>query len=453
MKRLLQITTIFVDYLLLTASIVVVLWSRTPASVVFPIITTHLSIFLPLFIGWIAVFGFFSLYDFNFPLRIARLFFAILINTLWSSLVFYFFPVFIITPKTNMALLAVVAIIVISIWHRIVDYIFVSRLHGHEIMIAISDEHSYRLARMLVENPRHKYRVLGVLASEEFASRAARLALPKAAIYDDLKKFEEAFKASGAQTIVCSDLWFTKLYASVYAMLPKTLSMTHVISFYERVFRYIPVQSANEYWMISNMDVVGSRAYAAMKRVMDLVFAILIFPIFLPLGIFTALCIKLFGGRGPFFFTQERVGQNNKLFTLIKFRTMHIDAEKDGEKWAVKNDPRVTRLGKFLRMTRIDEIPQIINVIKGDMSFIGPRPERMVFVKKLVEKIPHYQLRHMIKPGLSGWAQVNYRYTSTVEDTVIKVSYDMYYVKRMSFFLDVHIFFKTLATVLTARGQ
>ncbi|MGL5354929.1 MAG: sugar transferase, partial [Cetobacterium sp.] len=150
---------------------------------------------------------------------------------------------------------------------------------------------------------------------------------------------------------------------------------------------------------------------------------------------------------------QPRVGENEKEFLVYKFRSMSVDAEKDGAKWAQKNDPRVTKFGNFMRKTRIDELPQLFNVIKGDMSFIGPRPERMVFIKELEKTIPYYGLRHMIKPGLTGWAQVMYPYGATVEDAKHKLEYDLYYIKCYNLFLDLVILFKTLKTVLFGKGR
>ncbi len=452
MRRLLQVLTVCVDYLLLIFAISAVLWSRTPKELAPSLIYLHLLVFAPLFLGWILVFFLFNLYTFDFPLRMTRLFIAIATNVLWSSLAFYTFPIFSLAPKTNLVLLAALAVILIFLWHRIVDHIFIIVLHSHEIMIAVSDDDSLNLLRMLQKNSRYKYTVIGVLTNASYY-KSVEAVFPSDKIFTDIQSFEEEIQKTSVQTIICADWWFTQLYTSLYQMLPRRIRMFHAIGFYEKVFGYIPVHSTNEYWIMSNIDVISRRSYDIVKRILDLLFAFVMLPIVVPLCTCIAIVIRLFGGKGPVFFTQERVGQNNILFTLIKFRTMGIDAEKDGAQWAKKNDPRVTKLGHFLRITRLDELPQIINVIKGEMSFIGPRPERMVFVEQLTKKIPHYQIRHIIKPGLSGWAQINYKYTSSVEDTVKKVSYDIFYVKRMSIILDLYIFFRTIIIVLTARGQ
>jgi exopolysaccharide biosynthesis polyprenyl glycosylphosphotransferase len=166
----------------------------------------------------------------------------------------------------------------------------------------------------------------------------------------------------------------------------------------------------------------------------------------------TALLIKL-ESPGGIFYTQERVGLNGATFKVIKFRSMRNDAEKDGRpQWATKNDARVTRVGNFIRKVRIDELPQLINVLRGEMSMVGPRPERPFFVDELVAQIPYYAVRHSVKPGVTGWAQVRYEYGSTIEDSLEKLQYDLYYVKNHTLFLDLLIMLETVAVVLTGRG-
>jgi lipopolysaccharide/colanic/teichoic acid biosynthesis glycosyltransferase len=164
------------------------------------------------------------------------------------------------------------------------------------------------------------------------------------------------------------------------------------------------------------------------------------------------LAIRL-DSRGPVFYTQARVGKGGHVFTVVKFRTMRQDAESDsGPKWAGDNDPRVTRVGKFLRSSRLDEIPQLWCVLKGDMAFVGPRPERPEFIEWLSKEIPYYGVRHMVRPGLTGWAQVKYKYGSTIEDSREKLQYDLYYIKNASIGFDLLIMFLTVKIVLLRRG-
>jgi lipopolysaccharide/colanic/teichoic acid biosynthesis glycosyltransferase len=163
--------------------------------------------------------------------------------------------------------------------------------------------------------------------------------------------------------------------------------------------------------------------------------------------------INLIANKGELFYTQERVGKNGMVFNIYKFRSMVANAEANGAVFATENDSRVTAFGKFLRKSRIDEIPQFLNILKGDMAIIGPRPERPVFVNEIAEKMPYYQIRHVIKPGLTGWAQVCYPYGASIDDSLMKLQYDLYYIKHRSIILDIEIISKTLSTVLFYRGQ
>jgi len=223
-------------------------------------------------------------------------------------------------------------------------------------------------------------------------------------------------------------------------------------SFYELVQGKLMLESITPSWFIFSSGFSRTNLFSLCKRSIDIVLSCLGLLLTLPFFPFIALAIKL-DSPGPIFFRQERVGNKEKQFILYKFRTMGQDAEKaSGAVWAVKNDPRVTRLGRFFRQSRIDEIPQLINVLKGEMSFIGPRPERQEFVEKLKLVIPYYSKRHFIKPGLTGWAQVKYPYGSSVEDAVEKLRYDLYYIKNIGPFLDTLIFFETIKVVLFGFG-
>jgi lipopolysaccharide/colanic/teichoic acid biosynthesis glycosyltransferase len=164
-----------------------------------------------------------------------------------------------------------------------------------------------------------------------------------------------------------------------------------------------------------------------------------------------AIAIKL-DSKGPIFYRQERMGEDGKKFRLLKFRSMRANAEENGPEWAKVNDQRVTRVGRMIRKWRLDEIPQMINVLRGEMSFVGPRPERPVFVEQLEEEIPYYSLRNAIKPGITGWAQISYPYGASKEDALEKLKYDLYYVKHMSFLFDLTITFETVKTVVLGRG-
>jgi sugar transferase (PEP-CTERM system associated) len=224
------------------------------------------------------------------------------------------------------------------------------------------------------------------------------------------------------------------------------------ISFYEGLTGKIIVEKVNPAWIIFAEGFKKGRIVAFGKRAIDVFCAVLGLLVFLPVILISALIIKLESPGGIFYF-QERVGEKGKVFNVIKFRSMGADAEKDGPVWAMKNDMRVTRFGAFIRKARIDEIPQMWNVLKGEMSFVGPRPERPVFIEQLSEKIPYYSLRHSVKPGITGWAQICYPYGASEEDALRKLEYDLYYIKNMTFQMDLWIIFQTIKTVLFQKGS
>ena len=224
------------------------------------------------------------------------------------------------------------------------------------------------------------------------------------------------------------------------------------VSFSESLSGKLSVEKLPPSSIIFSNGFRGVVVYRGIKRTIDLLASLVGLIVFLPLCLLVALAIKL-DSRGPVFYRQERVGQDGRLFSLIKFRSMTVDAEKDGPVWAVVNDQRVTRVGRWLRKLRLDEITQLINVIRGEMSIVGPRPERPFFVRKLERVIPFYAHRHAVKPGITGWAQILYPYGATQEDAQEKLKYDLYYIKHMSPIMDLRIISETVKIVLLGRGS
>jgi len=226
-----------------------------------------------------------------------------------------------------------------------------------------------------------------------------------------------------------------------------------LIDFLEEINGFTQISLLDWDYFIGKNDfsVLRNSKKVALKRIMDYLYSVILIILSLPVSILAAICIKL-ESPGPVFYTQTRVGQFNEEFKVIKFRSMTVDAESTGAQWAQKVDPRITRVGKFLRKARVDEIPQLINVLRGEMSLIGPRPERRVFIEKLVGEIPFYEFRHSILPGITGLAQVKYPYGASIEDGVWKHKYDLYYIKNQSFFLDTKIILLTIKTVLSGMG-
>jgi len=231
------------------------------------------------------------------------------------------------------------------------------------------------------------------------------------------------------------------------------VKVTDAATFFERETCQIRVDSLQPSWLVFGGGFDQSYIRTFMKRGFDLVCSAIILVVSLPVMVLTALLIYLEDGA-PVFYSQERVGKDGKTFKVHKFRSMRSDAEKGGKpQWAAHNDPRVTRIGNFIRRVRIDELPQILNVFAGEMSFVGPRPERPYFVEQLIEVVPYYNVRHSIKPGITGWAQVRYGYGSSAEDALQKLQYDLYYVKNNSLFLDVLVLIDTLKVVLFRSGR
>ncbi|TQD38600.1 sugar transferase [Haloflavibacter putidus] len=283
--------------------------------------------------------------------------------------------------------------------------------------------------------------------------------LPEAAMpsisLDCMEEFVKQYHIG--EIIVCSS-YKTGINGNLYAALIRLLRKGYTIKEYSQVYEEfkerIPItyleRDFYKYFPFSRSN--QNKLYLFLQRVLDVlcsVVGIILGSLFLPLVIIG----NAIGNRGPLFYTQERVGQNGCNFKILKLRTMVINAERNGAQWSQNNDTRITKFGKFLRKSRLDEIPQFYNVLVGDMSFIGPRPERPVFVTELAKVIPFYDIRHVIKPGLTGWAQVSTSYGSSEEDSLRKLQYDLYYIKHRGPFLDLRIFIKTLSTVIFFRGQ
>jgi sugar transferase (PEP-CTERM system associated) len=232
----------------------------------------------------------------------------------------------------------------------------------------------------------------------------------------------------------------------------KGVKVTELSTFFEREYQQVILESLNPSWMVLGDGFRQGVFRTVVKRFFDLAASTALLLVALPVIVLAAMCILLESGL-PVLYRQERIGQNGRIFTIYKLRSMKNGAESDGTpRWADSNDDRNTRVGRILRKLRIDELPQIINVFKGEMSFVGPRPERPFFVDQLVQQIPYYALRHSIKPGITGWAQVQYHYGASLDDAVEKLQYDLYYVKNHTLFLDLMVLIATMRVVLWDRG-
>ncbi|MFK4784383.1 exopolysaccharide biosynthesis polyprenyl glycosylphosphotransferase [Fusobacterium sp. MFO224] len=246
----------------------------------------------------------------------------------------------------------------------------------------------------------------------------------------------------------------SKYYNKLIELKLKGIMVINYLEFLEVLEEKIYLDRRDELWVLksTNLMLVNDTFNKRIKRLIDLLLALLALILLFPFLLLVYIAIKI-EREGPVIYKQLRVGQDQKEFYLYKFRSMVNDAEKHGAVWARENDNRVTKIGKILRKTRIDELPQLVNIIKGDMSLIGPRPERKIFIREIEKEVKFYNIRHVVKPGVTGWAQVMYPYGASIEDAKNKLEYDLYYIKYQNFILDIVIIFKTLKTVILGKGR
>jgi lipopolysaccharide/colanic/teichoic acid biosynthesis glycosyltransferase len=299
------------------------------------------------------------------------------------------------------------------------------------------------------------YRIIGYVNSDKENREEVAYKLKKEIPVDQLTKFVSKFGVS--EIVVASqktDGITTELYQQLLHLLESGKSIREYVHVYENKTQRIPVhQIAEDFYRFFPFSRSNqNKLYLYQVRFFELLFSITGIAIGALMVPFLVVA-NWFWNRGPLFYTQERVGKDGALFKIYKFRSMVENAEANGAVFSKIGDTRVTPFGKFLRKTRIDEIPQFLNILKGDMGVIGPRPERPMFVEEISAIMPFYETRHIIKPGLTGWAQVNYNYGESIEESLVKLQYDLYYIKHRSVFIDISIVFKTISTVVFYRGQ
>jgi sugar transferase (PEP-CTERM system associated) len=397
-----------------------------------------------------------NLYDFDVkfksPKYVFRLLVAISLGAAIVTMLFFFVPsfqhegygrgVFLI----NICLLGILS----YSWRLGFESIFRGFLGRQKRVLIVGAGHAGKsLYEVLKDNP--DYIVVGFIDNDP--DKQDILNLPR--ILGDCATLDKMITEHQVDSIVLS-ITHMKDPALLRATMHSKMEGIHVYNmpdFYEEVTGKLPIEYVDDLWFINTpMAGVRSSIYTRKgKKMLDITCSTLGLLFCLPLIIATTIAIKL-DSRGPVLYRQMRVGLNGKPINIIKFRSMKVDAEGKNAVWADKSDPRVTRVGRIIRRLRMDEIPQMWNVLKGDMSFIGPRPERPEFVEVLKEKIPYYFLRHSMKPGLTGWAQVNYPYGASDEDALEKLKYDFFYIKNLTPLLEFHILIKTMRLVLLGGG-
>ena len=322
-------------------------------------------------------------------------------------------------------------------------------------VILICDSEQLQELVIGLENVDPHYKIVGYINSDSSSNLSFIYKKIKAIKTDNLQNFVQ--KNSVSEVVVASqktDGITVNLYNQLIKLLEKGIIIREYTQVYESLTQRIPVQYISRdfyrYFPFSRSN--QNQLYLLMVKIIEIIISIIGITIGMILIPFIFV-INIIGNRGNLFYTQERVGKNGQIFKIYKFRTMIENAENNKAVFATSDDKRITPFGKFLRKSRLDEFPQFINILNGDMAVIGPRPERPFFVKEIAEIMPFYETRHVVKPGLTGWAQVNYSYGESIEDSLIKLQYDLYYIKHRSIFLDIDIMFKTLSTVLFYRGQ
>lgn len=438
-----QIFFIFLgDIILLFLSLWLTLILRYFALPDFDLFTQHALPFSYLFLVWIGVFYIAGLYESRTVILKSRLPGMLLnvqaINSVIAVLFFYFIPAFGITPKTTLFLYLIVSFSLMSSWRLFGVQFLGLRKKERAVMIG-SGEESRKLYRAVNENPLYPLRFItwidleklsGIDFEDEVLNRIYSEEV--SVIVIDMKNAEIAPILPKLYNLIFSHVRFVDQYR-----------------IYEDIFDSIPLSLIGYNWFLENVSSRAHFGYDLLKRAMDVIIASFLAVPTLLLLPFVALAIKLDDG-GAIFYTPERIGEGNHKMRIYKFRTMSV---MDDGKQLDKNASRITRVGAFLRPTRIDELPQLWNVLRGDLSLIGPRPEFPGLVLLYHEQIPYYNMRHLIKPGLSGWAQVHHeKPPQTIEETKEKLAYDLYYLKNRSFALDIKIALKTIRTLLSRTG-
>ncbi len=398
----------------------------------------------------------FNLYDLEFTNLTRKILPLIFFTSILFSLIYLFTPK--ITPplpdKRIIILVFFLAnITFLSLWRLFFIYFFHHRAFLKKIIILISEDNDKKMELLLNNFVNNKEKSFGYLIREVY-----KIPKNKDGIEEFNNIFNKVISTSKLDKILLLDpsqtLISNELNTILVKSIQKGIKVETCLKFYEETKEALPINMVEkQFYSVFPFSASNSNLfYKFWVRVLDIISAILGVSVVLVLIPFVGL-VNLFINRGPLLYTQKRVGKGGIEYNIIKFRSMVVNAEQNGAKMSSKGDTRITGFGRILRKTRIDELPQFFNVFKGEMSLIGPRPERKVFVDQLADKIPFYNVRHLIKPGITGWAQVKYPYGEDLEDSYNKLEYDLYYIKNRSITLDVRIILKTINSVIFSKGQ
>lgn len=441
MNKARQLFLLLGDFVILNAALAVTILIRyrlfdQKSSSLKNILATHQQPFAIVFLIWLTCFYVSGLYrpatlsnGRNFNRNILS---AIITASIFSVLFFYFLNSE-ITPKTTLFIFILVFTVIFLPWRRFYNILLKSYLPKNKVIFVGESVPASRLIRELELFPQFGWKNEGFISLE------------------NIHELSKIVAESGIKTVVLNgQTRGEEAQQELFDCLKLKVNFYNFPHFYELITGKIPVEEIDKSWFLENLNEGKKKLYNAGKKIYDFFGALIALIISLPFWPLIALLIAV-DSRGPVFFTQQRIGENEKLFKMLKFRTMKV-AGNTGT-MTVENDARITKIGNFLRKTRLDEIPQLLNILRGEMSFIGPRPERPEFAGELAEKVPFYKTRLLIKPGITGWDQVSGVYHSpSLEDTLEKLQYDLFYLKHRSLYLDFTIVLKTIATVLRRGG-
>ncbi len=375
-----------------------------------------------LFVFWLLSFSFNHLYEAEYLRPFARfikfIFWSTVINAVLATFLFYLIPEANFAPKIILFLVLIISSFLILIW-RILFNLVLGHISILKVALIGQEPEMSELKNYLIKNKVLGYQI--VLESNDF-------------FIDE--------KQERADIYIVSDAFKSKNWDKIMLQVSQSKAvLIRLEDFYEDIFYKVPLRLVNDHWFLDNLKSEQKRSYEGGKRIFDICGSILLIILTSPLWLLISLLIKI-DSSGSVLYRSLRLGRNMRLFKIYKFRTMVKNADQMGPAWTLDQDKRVTRIGKILRKLHLDELPQSINILLGDISFVGPRPVEEKLAREFNVKIPYYKLRHLIKPGVVGWAQINHRYSASLEDDVCKLSYDLYYLKHRNFWFDLVIMFK-----------
>ncbi len=431
--RLKQVTLLLGDIVLLYVALLLTLlvryFSISPSVLqanVIPFSIIFIFWLLPIYIG-----GFYDLKTLkNSIFFVKKVTVLIATNSLISVMLFYLFPIFGITPRINLFIFIAIFGASFYLWRRFYNNLLTTERPSTKVLLVGYNQTTQELVDYINQNPQFGFEI-NFWMKEGLQDK-------------EIKHLSQILLDNKINLIVVPAHIKQSVKAAkiIYKNLTMGIEVWDLAKLYEAVFKKIPLAELEEMWFLDNV-AKSATIYEMLRRPVEILLAGVLSVFLVPLTAFVAIFIKL-TSKGPIIFSQTRVGQGGREFQIYKFRTMPIDAEKNGPQWSDANDRRATFIGNILRKTHLDELPQLYNIFRGDISLVGPRPERPEFVEQLKKEVPFYELRLIVRPGITGWAQINYKYGASVEDTCEKLEYDMFYLKNRSLLLDFLIILRTV---------